>query len=589
MTFFFYLQVNDKKLPALFNGPVENPHVANYRMVLMKFPVSLHRNKWSEKDKENLRRGIEQQFQEMLFQKSVEVYSGADECSGDSNTFDNVVTSISDIEITPEKIRSFLPKVDWQRLASMYASGRSGAECETRWVNNEDPLINHNSWSNTEDKELISIVQNSGIYNWIEIATTLGTNRTPFQCLARYQRSLNCHIMKQEWTAEDDAQLCEAVEACGENDWQQVASKLERRTGVQCSNRWMKTLNPARERVGRWTVEEDRHLKVAVMLFKPKMWHKIAQFVSGRTQVQCRERWVNVLDPSLNLQEWTEEEDTKLKAAIVEHGHCWSKVAASVAPRTDNQCRRRWKILLPHEVPLLQAARRIEKSSLISNFVDREEERPGLSSSDFLPLPGIDAPEAENGTSSKEKNTKSSTTTYKAICEKSPTEAPLSKEASMMIHDDIVEPFGGDDSVSKNKKTHKLQLKRKRCSEPAHVLNQELPRSLQPSSDGTSSKKKTQPRTPGDGTKGLQDDSVLADSSRTDVLLTKRRKVPKPPSKRNKSTASAKHQEPLSPELPTISRMTALEPTINNSDRSYFTQKEEACSPRQLDDCFKFS
>lgn len=56
-------------------------------------------------------------------------------------------------------------------------------------------------------------------------------------------------------------------------------------------SRWTKTLCPARKKVGKWTPDEDKHLKVAVMLFGPKTWNKIAQFVPGRTQVQCRERY----------------------------------------------------------------------------------------------------------------------------------------------------------------------------------------------------------------------------------------------------------------------------------------------------------
>lgn len=48
---------------------------------------------------------------------------------------------------------------------------------------------------------------------------------------------------------------------------------------------------------------------------------------------------------------------------------------------------RRWKVLFPHEVPQLQAARKIQKVALISNFVDRESERPALGPNDFAPLP----------------------------------------------------------------------------------------------------------------------------------------------------------------------------------------------------------
>ena len=46
-------------------------------------------------------------------------------------------------------------------------------------------------------------------------------------------------------------------------------------------------------------------------------------------------------------------------------------------------------VLFPHEVPLLQAARKIQKVALISNFVDRESERPALGPNDFLPLPEV--------------------------------------------------------------------------------------------------------------------------------------------------------------------------------------------------------
>uniref|UniRef100_A0A6N2KS00 Uncharacterized protein n=1 Tax=Salix viminalis TaxID=40686 RepID=A0A6N2KS00_SALVM len=52
--------------------------------------------------------------------------------------------------------------------------------------------------------------------------------------------------------------------------------------------------------------------------------------------------WVNCLDPSMNRDEWTEEEDLRLKAAIEECGYCWSKVAERLPQRTDNQCLRHW-------------------------------------------------------------------------------------------------------------------------------------------------------------------------------------------------------------------------------------------------------
>lgn len=112
-------------------------------------------------------------------------------------------------------------------------------ECNffSRFLNCEDPLVNHEPWTRQEEKRLLLILQNRGIYNWINIAVELGTNRTPFQCLVRYQRSLNPLILNREWTKEEDMQLLAMVETFGEKNWQLVAAQLEGRAANQCATR----------------------------------------------------------------------------------------------------------------------------------------------------------------------------------------------------------------------------------------------------------------------------------------------------------------------------------------------------------------
>ncbi|KAE9461286.1 hypothetical protein C3L33_06807, partial [Rhododendron williamsianum] len=418
-------KVNGKNGSPLYYGPNENSHVTSYRMVLKKFPISLNREKWSHEERENLAKGIKQQFQELLLQKSVDLISDVEGSSGDSNDFDSMIASIRDLDIAPETIRSFLPKVNWERLASMYVPGRSGAECEAR---------------------------------------------TPFQCLARYQRSLNVSILKREWTEDDDDKLRSAVETFGKGNWQLVASTLEGRTGTQCSNRWIKSLHPARQRVGRWTLDEDKRLKVAVMLFGPKNWNKIAQFVPGRTHVQCRERWVNSLDPSLRFGGWTQEEDSKLDAAVAKHRDCWSKVywskvAACVPPRTDNQCKRRWRDMHPVEWSWLQAARKIQNVALISNFVDRESERPALGPNDFIPLAITNAvAESENVNPSGKQKRKSRSKRPTKEAQSCPGEVPL------LTNGNGIENYGGDDSISKKRVMKPRRSKKNRNLEPLKIV-----------------------------------------------------------------------------------------------------------------------
>ncbi|KAL0873765.1 hypothetical protein Bca101_023470 [Brassica carinata] len=362
-------------------GPLENPCVASYRMALGEYPVSVCRTNWSAKENEDLAKGLKQQLQETL----------SSDLEGCSDDIDAILESVSNLDITPEMIRQFLPKVNWEQLD---IKNRSAAECEARWMSSEDPLINHGPWTAAEDDYIRLVTQNKSVTDWFDVAVSLGTNRTPFQCLARFQRSLNTDILRREWTPEEDDQLRAAVGLFGEKDWQSVANEMDGRTGTQCSNRWKKSLVPSRKRVGKlnskeakWSSEEDKRLRVALTFFGAKNYNKIAQFVPGRTQSQCRARWKDSLDPRLNFGSWSVEEITKYNEAVKEHGDSnWPKVASHVHSRTSKQCSRRWETLNPHLMLLKKEAMRLRREATIGNFVDRESERPHLVASDFLAL-----------------------------------------------------------------------------------------------------------------------------------------------------------------------------------------------------------
>lgn len=58
---------------------------------------------------------------------------------------------------------------------------------------------------------------------------------------------------------------------------------------------------------GKWSAEEDDALKAAVESCG-MVWKLVAPRVKGRTDAQCRERWVNILDPKVLPQTvWSEE------------------------------------------------------------------------------------------------------------------------------------------------------------------------------------------------------------------------------------------------------------------------------------------
>lgn len=78
------------------------------------------------------------------------------------------------------------------------------------------------------------------------------------------------------------------------------------RNPTACHNRYTNSLLPTLRR-GKWSAEEDAKLKFAVQACG-KNWTAISERVEGRTDAQCRERWSNILDPKvLGTKNWTEE------------------------------------------------------------------------------------------------------------------------------------------------------------------------------------------------------------------------------------------------------------------------------------------
>lgn len=217
-------------------------------------------------------------------------------------------------------------------------------QCIIQWTTQEHPRINKKPWSKAESQKLHELVEKHGIYGkWELIAKEHGSNRTASQCFSRYQSERNTSHSKKKWTEEDDLSLREAVALLGEGNWQQTASMLGNRTGNQCLQRWMKSLNPAIRR-GKWTEQEDETLRRAVNFYGVGNWNKIQRHLPGRTDMQARERWTNILDPSLTFAPFTAEEEERLYALIEEHGRKWSMLTKFFPGRTDNHLLRFWKM-----------------------------------------------------------------------------------------------------------------------------------------------------------------------------------------------------------------------------------------------------
>jgi myb proto-oncogene protein len=91
-----------------------------------------------------------------------------------------------------------------------------------------------------------------------------------------------------------------------------------------------------------WTETEDLAIRSLVETWGTRHWSKIAELlgsihnVKNRSGKQCRERWHNHLDPSVNKDPWDSDEEGVLFNGYREFGNHWAEISRLLPGRTDN-------------------------------------------------------------------------------------------------------------------------------------------------------------------------------------------------------------------------------------------------------------
>lgn len=89
-------------------------------------------------------------------------------------------------------------------------------------------------------------------------------------------------------------------------------------------------------RKGAWTEEEDERLRKSVAGYGSS-WIQVATAIPGRTNDQCRERWMEYVNKSSAKAIWTPEEDKLLLDLVKERGNQWKSICLTIGNNKTGQ------------------------------------------------------------------------------------------------------------------------------------------------------------------------------------------------------------------------------------------------------------
>ncbi|KAF7331812.1 Myb domain protein 4r1 [Mycena kentingensis (nom. inval.)] len=240
--------------------------------------------------------------------------------------------------------------LNWATIAEKVSDSssvtRTAMECKIKWRADFSSEINRKEWGDAELASLNAIlnkIPEGSKVDWTRVAKDLGTDRLPSDCLRHgFERP------RFSWDEEGDRKLVDAVAHYGQC-WPLVAKYVSPNvTAAICASRWQRC-GDSSLRSGAWSEEEDKRLKAAVEGFGLS-WVEVASAVPGRTNEQCRERWMKVFDGKSKSKTktpsrpWTDEEDKALTDAIASLGTKWKEVGETIG-RSAGQCQGRYKRL----------------------------------------------------------------------------------------------------------------------------------------------------------------------------------------------------------------------------------------------------
>lgn len=135
------------------------------------------------------------------------------------------------------------------------------------------------------------------------------------------------------WTENEYLQLVALVRDYGEN-WEKISDQFTNKTAKQCMQKFKNSARSAKK--GNWTESEDKILMEWIKQHGPNKWTECSKNIRGRCGKQCRERWVNILNPGVKKGNWVEAEQHQIFESLKKYFTSWSLMAKELEGRTEN-------------------------------------------------------------------------------------------------------------------------------------------------------------------------------------------------------------------------------------------------------------